>query len=331
MRSFCGRHTATRSRPPTRRLYLDVTSAVAECGKTRLLEVLERVVSTPWLTGRTTAAALTRKVDRDHPTLLLDESDAAFKGEPTYAEALRGLLNSGYRRSGRLTMCVGQGANLSVRDFATFSAKALAGIGAALPGTVVSRAVTIILKRRLKSEPVAKFREREARKEAEPIRKALAAWAPTAVARLRDQRPDMPSGLRDRAEEVLEPLFAIADDAGGDWPARARAAAVALMGVERTANVAIDLLHDIREIFRAQSVTFIASNELLRQLVALEGRPRATGRTAGRCRRGRSPRPSNRSRFSRAPTANNAATGGPPSGTCGGATRTARGVGRPRD
>ncbi len=144
-------------------------------------------------------------------------------------------------------MCVGQGANLSVRDFATFSAKALAGIGAALPGTVVSRAVTIILKRRLKSEPVAKFREREARKEAEPIRKALAAWAPTAVARLRDQRPDMPSGLRDRAEEVLEPLFAIADDAGGDWPARARAAAVALMGVERTANVAIDLLHDIRE------------------------------------------------------------------------------------
>ena len=40
-------------------------------------------------------------MDAERPTLLLDESDAAFNGEKEYAEALRGLLNTGHRRSGK--------------------------------------------------------------------------------------------------------------------------------------------------------------------------------------------------------------------------------------
>ena len=32
--------------------YLNITSAVKQCGKTRLLEVLEPLVPGPWLTGR---------------------------------------------------------------------------------------------------------------------------------------------------------------------------------------------------------------------------------------------------------------------------------------
>ena len=69
--------------------YLAISSAEKRSGKTRLLEVLELVVARPWLTGRVTAAVLARKVDAERPTLLLDESDAAFKGEKEYAEALR--------------------------------------------------------------------------------------------------------------------------------------------------------------------------------------------------------------------------------------------------
>ena len=57
--------------------YLSINSAEKQSGKTRLLEVLELLVARPWLTGRVTAAALIRKVARDTPTLLLDETDAA--------------------------------------------------------------------------------------------------------------------------------------------------------------------------------------------------------------------------------------------------------------
>jgi DNA primase len=78
--------------------YLAITSAEKQSGKSRLLEVLELVVANPWFAGRVTAAVLTRKIDAEQPTLLLDESDAAFGGEQEYAETLRGVLNTGYRR-----------------------------------------------------------------------------------------------------------------------------------------------------------------------------------------------------------------------------------------
>ena len=42
--------------------------------------------------------------------------------------------------------------------------------------------------------------------------------------RLRDARPVTPNALSDRAADVWEPLIAIADDAGGDWPSPAAAA-----------------------------------------------------------------------------------------------------------
>ena len=83
---------------------------------------------------------LTRKVDGETPTLLLDESDAVFAHRSEYAEALRSILNTGYRRSGISSLCVAQGAGLSYRDFSTFCPKALAGIGA-LPDTVTDRPV----------------------------------------------------------------------------------------------------------------------------------------------------------------------------------------------
>lgn len=252
--------------------YLQVTSVTPEAGKTRLLETMEVVVARPWFTGRTSAAALVRKVDQDAPTLLLDESDATFNGEPEYAEALRGILNSGYRRSGRTTLCIGQGANLTFRDFSTFGPKAIAGIGK-LPDTVASRAIRIELKRRTKDEPAAKFRERDARIEAEPIVSALVAWASQHTDGLRGQRPAMPQGLRDRSEDVLEPLFAIADLAGGTWPDRARRAAVTLMGTVPNGDINIELLHDIRRIFEDEHATFLPSKTLIDKLVSLEDQP----------------------------------------------------------
>src|SRR5438445_4241897 len=125
--------------------YINVNSAVKQSGKTRLLEVFELLVNKPWLTGRISAACLIRKVDQVRPTLLLDESDAAFSGEKEYAEALRGILNTGFYSGGVASCCVVQGASISYKDFRTFSAKAIAGIGNSLPDTVFDRSIPIRL------------------------------------------------------------------------------------------------------------------------------------------------------------------------------------------
>ena len=252
--------------------YLQITSATMRAGKTLLLETFALLVAKPWFTGRTSTAALVRKMDRDVPTLLLDESDAAFTGEPEYAATLRGVLNSGYRRSGYSTLCVGSGSELTVRDFATFGAKAIAGIGV-LPSTVADRSVTIELKRMTKGERVERFRERKAPEVAEPIRARLEAWATDAVERLRDARPELPDSLHDRAQDVWEPLMAIADTAGGRWPERARRAAVELMGEPVDPDVNVELLHDIGAIFDDINATFIGSTELVGKLAELDSRP----------------------------------------------------------
>ena len=80
--------------------YIFVTSATPASGKTRLLEYLSLIVAKPLITGSISSAALMRTCDAEQPTILLDETDAAFKGDREYAETLRGLLNSGFTRSG---------------------------------------------------------------------------------------------------------------------------------------------------------------------------------------------------------------------------------------
>ncbi len=126
--------------------YLAICSAEKQCGKTRLLEILELLVHNPWLTGRATAAALVRKIESEHPTLLLDETDSALRSGDEYAAALTGVLNNGYRKGMAYTMCVGQGANITTKDFHPYGPKAIAGIGQ-LPDTVADRAIPIRLKR----------------------------------------------------------------------------------------------------------------------------------------------------------------------------------------
>ena len=257
--------------------YLNVTSAVKQCGKTRVLEVLEPLVPRPWLTGRVSTAVLTRKVDGETPTLLLDESDAVFTHRSAYGEALRSLLNSGYRRSGRSSLCVAQGAGLAYRDFSTFCPKAIAGIGA-LPDTVTDRSIRIALKRRAPHERVDRFRLRDAPRVGAPLRARLNAWRGTALGVLRDVDPALPPELRDRAADVWEPLLAIADPAGGDWPTWARRAATALSGRVSVDDdtVSVRLLQDVRQVFTEAT---IGSAELVRRLVVLEDRPWADWRS----------------------------------------------------
>lgn len=260
--------------------YLQITSATKRAGKTRLLEVLEPLVARPWLTGRTSAAVLVRKTHAERPTLLLDESDAAFGGEKEYAEALRGNLNTGYRRSGKASLCVGQGANLTYKDFHTFGAKAIAGIGD-LPGTIADRAISIQLRRRKTDEPCARWRERDGHAEAEPFHEQLVSWAGRDIMleQLRQARPALPALNDDRKAEVLEPLLAIADIAGGSWPKRARKAALSLAGAAEDTDIVVELLRDLSMVLPPPpNNVLIPTKDILAKLTAFDDRPWASWR-----------------------------------------------------
>jgi hypothetical protein len=249
--------------------YLAITSPEKRSGKTRLLEVLELLVARPWLTGRTTAAALARKVDALTPTLLLDESDAAFKSGSEYAEALRGLLNTGYRRSGKATVVVPKGTSYGFADLATFGPKAIAGIGG-LADTVLDRSIRIRLERKLRGDGVDRFYRRDVEPEGANLEALAADWATPNIDTLRAARPALPDELDDRAQDVWEPLLAIAELAGPSWRSRGRAAAVSLSGpqVREEESMAIRLLADMRRVFDENHAEMMRSSDVLAALAA---------------------------------------------------------------
>jgi hypothetical protein len=95
-------------------------------------------------------------------------------------------------------------------------------------------------------------------------------WAKQIFDIVRDAWPEFPSGVEDRDADVWEPLLAVADAAGGNWPERARVAAVTLVTLLREANpsLGIRLLNDIRTVFgeaqlKATSTILAGLNEMV--------------------------------------------------------------------
>ena len=257
--------------------YLNITSPVPSCGKTRVLEVANLLVGRPWLCGMTTAAALVRRIETEQPTLLLDETDRAFTGDKDYANKLTGILNLGYSRSGALWMCEGQGSKQQATRWNVFCPKVFAGIGHEhLPDTLISRSIPIEMARKGK-ERVEKFRELEAIRALEPIRNRCEELGPQLIPDLKLARPTPAPDLNDRAEDVWDPLLAIADMAGGAWPEVARQAATELSGDANRPDVdiGVQLLRDIYEVWPVGD-PFIATLDLLFKLTALVEQPWAT-------------------------------------------------------
>ena len=225
---------------------LDITSPVKRCGKSRLLDIIEATCYHPLLTVNISPAALVRSIGSDPPTLLLDEADTVFGPKAGDAhEDLRGILNAGHSR-GRPYIRWDM-ASRQLENCPTFAMAALAGIGA-LPDTITDRAVVVPMRRRAPGELVDRYRER---RDGEPLRvlgERLGEWTRAHIDDLSKAEPDMP--VEDRAADTWEPLIVVADVAGGDWPARARRAALALTAEDDSdTTLGARLLGDLRDVF----------------------------------------------------------------------------------
>lgn len=261
--------------------YVHVTAPTMRSGKTRVLEVCEKLVANPLLAANATAAALLRSMAAS--TLLYDEVDAVFGSKARDGhEDVRALLNSGYRRGVPALRCEGQGSRQEVVDHEVFGPKMLSGIGE-LPSTLADRSVPIRLKRRTRGEPIGRWRQTAPPPEAAKLHGELSAWAGESIEALRAACPDLPEALDDRAQDVFEPLLAIADLAGGDWPDRARNALIALRTDESSDEEAsVRLLADIRVAFEEARVDRLSTAALIDLLCQDEEGPWSSWQRDGR-------------------------------------------------
>lgn len=240
---------------------LAIISPTKGCGKTTLLDVVSCLALRPLSTANISAAALYRTIEAYRPTLSIDEGDT-FLSE---REELRGILNSGHRRGGYVLRTVGD--DFEPRAFATYAAVAIALIGK-LPDTLADRSVTITLKRRMPGEKISALRLDRVGHLRELARK-IARWAADHAQEIGAADPEMPDGIYNRAADNWRPLMSIADVVGGEWPERARKAALADCEAADSKSKVEQLVSDLEKVWGEQSADRLSSAALIGGLVGL--------------------------------------------------------------
>jgi hypothetical protein len=236
---------------------LILTSPVRGCGKTTLLEIIERLAVRGVRADSITAAAIYHMIDYEHPTLLLDEADNL---DAEANKLLKAVLNGGHRK-GAARVHVVEGRP---RRFSMFGAMALATIGS-LPLPLMHRSIVIELKRTSRTD-LSRFDVNDAAAlfDLNTIYGKILGWSGRVV--LDD--PSIPIGLRNRPADNWRPLMAIADACGyGD---AAREAAIALSADRPDEDPTVVLLQDIRDLFNRRRDDRLTSSELVDDLCALE-------------------------------------------------------------
>jgi putative DNA primase/helicase len=245
---------------------LFVTAPEKGCGKTTLLDAIERLVPRPLAASNITAAALFRTIEAVRPTLLLDEADTYVR----HNEELRGVLDAGHQRNGAVIRTVGD--NHEPRRFSVWAPAAIAAIGH-LPGTIEDRSIIVQMRRRRPDERVVSLRLDRASKLDQLARRA-ARWATDNAEELDAADPAMSATIYNRAADNWRPLLAMADLVGKHWPDRAREAAIELSADgEDAASTKVLLLGDIRDLFTRRGVNVLFTDEILAALHADESRP----------------------------------------------------------
>jgi putative DNA primase/helicase len=248
---------------------LAIVSPERGCGKTTLLDLLGRLVYRPLSAASLTAAATFRVIDRDRPTLLIDEADAFLKDN----EELRGILNAGHRYDGAVIRCVGE--DMEPRRFDVFGPVAIALIGA-LPGTLADRSITIRMQRSGPDEAIEPIEHETQERAAELVRRARR-WTDDHREMLRKAKPSLPATMWNRVADNWRPLFAIAEACGSGLRDLVLDSAEILITQTALDSQALGvmLLADIRNVFEAlgPECDRIASTDLVARLKTLEERP----------------------------------------------------------
>ena len=280
--------------------YIAVESPEKECGKSTLVTVLSHLVHRPVISSNISSSASFHAVEELNPTLLIDEGDTNLRRN----EEFRGILNAGYSKPNAFVWRVaydtakkaiengnggpapaakienGNGVLAPAAKFknpksggrlARFTCwcpKLIASIGR-IHDVLASRCIVISMQRKTDTEQC----ERTRFLNAIDIRRKCVRFIQDNADAIAAAQPEIPTGLSNRAADIWEPLFVIADLAGGRWPELARQAAIALTANARERNPIGALLLDILVLFKLNKTDRFFSRDLVAALARSTDRP----------------------------------------------------------
>ena len=234
---------------------LAAISVEPDSGKSTLLGVLRFLVPKPFVSVEPTGPSVYRTVDREHPTLIIDEADDLFYRKSD----LRAIVNAGWSRGTRIPR---QG-----RWYDPFCPKILGILGKTkLPRTIASRSIILKMWPKKPDEKAEDFAYADD-PEFSTIRRKLARWAADNVRIIKDLKPPQPPGFNNRLSANWKLLLQIAQHAGGGWPEQACRSAIYLSRAPYEPSVGVQLLAALRSMF-TKNRTEITSEQVVQELVA---------------------------------------------------------------
>jgi hypothetical protein len=212
------------------------------CGKSTVLAIVEQLSFAGLKIDNITAAALYRLIDKEHPCVLIDEGDNA---DLPLNSSMRSAINSGHRSDGKAARC-GKGG---VNRFGTFGPLAVAAIGV-LPVPLLCRAIVLEMKRAPSAAALERFDLKGDEGLVRMIQMVFGLTAKWSLGATLNPDPPMPVELQNRQADNWRVLLAIADDCGGEWPQKARDAAIELsLGRADYEDAGVVLMRDLRSIW----------------------------------------------------------------------------------
>lgn len=220
--------------------YLVVTSAEPDSGKSTLLGALGFLVPKPFTGAEPTGPSIYRVVDREKPTLIIDEADDLFARKTE----VKHIFNAAWTRGTKIPRQV-QGVTVW---FDPFCPKVVGLLGMNLPRPLVGRSIVIKLWPKKADEKVESFTHADD-DEFATLRRKLARWSSDNTAALKGAAPLLPANFNNRLAANWRLLLAIAELAGGTWSKQAREAAERLSRTMRKPSLGLQLLAAFRIMF----------------------------------------------------------------------------------
>jgi hypothetical protein len=199
---------------------LMIDSVMPGSGKTTLLDHLNRLCHNPIHAATLTSSAqLTRMLDAEPSTILLDEVDRSLSSDRPGVADLLAVLNAGYRVGAtRPVLVKDDSGNWVSKMMPTFAPVAMAGNSPRLPEDTVSRSIRILLMPDL-DDTVEDSDWELIEEQAKLLQSEIVGWGETAREQVKGMVVELPEGCIGRSKEKWRPLKRVAVAAGGPWPA----------------------------------------------------------------------------------------------------------------
>jgi len=216
-----------------------ITSPLMRCGKSRLVDLLDKLVWKSSGSVINTSLAALYYMTAEGCTLLADEVENLKNSDREQFGGIMGIINAGFAKGATVRRMVQIQGEWMQKKFPVYGPKVLSGI-ATVTDTIRDRSLPIRMIRKSRSEKVVRFNLRREKKSLGQLQVSMALWAEQnceAIGRIYDELPDQPelANCDDRFLDIVDPLLSIVKFADAE----------SVNGGKRILNDLMPLLRDL--------------------------------------------------------------------------------------